>query len=102
MTRLLCAVFILFAGSAAFAQQRPLTTEDPETIGAGRVLAEAGFDYSRDVEYAASGLGGGLFRVPVIGISAGGSSLAATRVDGGCCHRDRAVRDRERVARPSA
>src|SRR5687768_3678174 len=83
MTRVLCAVFILFAGSAAFAQQRPLTTEDPETIGAGRVLAEAGFDYSRDVEYPASGLEGELFRFPVIGFSIGVSSIAEIQIDGG-------------------
>ena len=32
----------------AAAQQRPLVTEDPETIGAGLVLIEGGFDYARD------------------------------------------------------
>src|SRR5438128_8713522 len=28
--------------SSAFAQQRPLVTQDPETIGAGRILIEGG------------------------------------------------------------
>ena len=39
--RVLSAVFsiLLFAGSVS-AQQRPLVTEDPEPIGAGRVLLE--------------------------------------------------------------
>lgn len=87
MTRLLCVVFILFAASAATAQQRPLTTEDPETIGAGRVLAEAGFDYARDVEYPASGLEGELFRFPVIGFSVGVSSIAEIQIDGGFYNR---------------
>ena len=40
--RLAVALFTLLAWAAlsspAFAQQRPLTTEDPEPIGAGRVL----------------------------------------------------------------
>ena len=87
MTRVLCAVFILFAASGAGAQQRPLTTEDPETIGAGRLLAEAGFDYSRDVEYPASGLEGELFRFPVIGFSIGVSSIAEIQIDGGFYNR---------------
>jgi len=40
--RMLCAVFALvaFAGSAS-AQQRPLLTQDPEPIGAGRTLIRA-------------------------------------------------------------
>jgi hypothetical protein len=65
------------------AQQRPLVTEDPETIGAGRVLVEAGFDYARDAVYPASGLEGHLFRVPVIGVSVGISSIAEIQIDGG-------------------
>ena len=87
MTRLFSVVFILFAASAATAQQRPLTTEDPETIGAGRVLAEAGLDYARDVEYPASGLEGELFRFPVIGFSVGISSIAEIQIDGGFYNR---------------
>ena len=37
----------------AFAQQRPLVTEDPEVVGAGRVLLEGGIDYGRDVLFPA-------------------------------------------------
>ncbi len=73
--------------AAALAQQRPLITEDPETIGAGRVLVEAGFDYSRDVEYPASGLEGSLLRFPVIGASVGVSSIAEIQIDGGLYNR---------------
>src|SRR5262245_62026574 len=67
----------------AVAQQRPLVTEDPETIGAGRMLIEAGFDYARDVEYPASGLQGNLRRFPLIGISMGIGSIGEVQLDGG-------------------
>ena len=67
MTRFLIAVFVLCAASGVAAQQRPLTTEDPETIGTGRVLLEAGLDYAREAEYPVSGLEGQLFRFPLLG-----------------------------------
>ena len=67
----------------AFAQQRPLVTEDPETVGAGRVLVEAGLDYARDTVFPVSGLEGHLFRFPLIGVSIGVSSIAEIQVDGG-------------------
>jgi hypothetical protein len=86
MTRLLVLVFILSSG-AAFAQQRPLVTEDPETIGEGRVLVEAGVDYAWDVEYPASGLEGHLRRFPLIGISVGIGSIGEVQIDGGLYNR---------------
>ena len=72
---------------AAAAQQRPLVTEDPETIGAGRVLLETGLDYGRGVEYPVSGLTGQLLRVPLIGVSVGISSIAELQFDGGLYNR---------------
>ena len=72
---------------AASAQQRPLVTEDPETIGAGRVLIEGGFDYGHGISYPASGLEGNLLRVPLIGISVGVSSIAEVQIDGGFYNR---------------
>ena len=80
-----CAVVAL--ASPALAQQRPLQTEDPETIGAGRVLLEAGFDYDRDVPYAVSGLEGHVLTVPQFGISVGVSSIAEIQVDAGLYQR---------------
>ena len=65
------------------AQQRPLVTEDPETIGAGRMLIEAGIDYSREVDYPASGLRGSLLRAPVVGLSMGVGSIGEVQIDGG-------------------
>ena len=67
----------------AAAQQRPLVTEDPEPIGAGRVLIEGGIDFAHDQQYPVSGLKGDLWRVPTIGISVGISSIAELQIDGG-------------------
>ena len=67
----------------AAAQQRPLVTEDPEPIGAGRVLLEGGFDFAHDQHYPVSGLEGNLLRIPTIGVSVGLSSIAELQIDGG-------------------
>jgi hypothetical protein len=67
----------------AMAQQRPLVTEDPESIGGGRVLIEAGLDRSLDQVYPVSGLRGDLWRIPTIGISVGISPIAEIQIDGG-------------------
>jgi hypothetical protein len=82
---LVCA-FVLSCAANAFAQQRPLVTEDPETIGAGRVLLEAGFERSWSADYPASGLEGDLFRVPVLGVSVGIGSIVELQIDGGWQH----------------
>jgi hypothetical protein len=73
--------------TGASAQQRPLVTEDPETIGAGRVLIEGGIDYGRSVQYPTSGLQGHLLRVPLLGVSVGISSIAEIQIDGGLYNR---------------
>ena len=73
----------LCVATPSVAQQRPLKTEDPETIGAGRVLIEAGVDYDRDVLFPVSGLRGNLFTVPAFGISLGASSIAEIQIDWG-------------------
>lgn len=76
---LICS-FILAGG--AHAQQRPLVTEDPEVIGAGRLLLEGGVDFDRDVLYPVSGLRGNRFAAPTIGVSIGVSSIAEIQIDG--------------------
>jgi hypothetical protein len=82
--RVLSVVFVLLglAGPAA-AQQRPLVTEDPEPIGAGRILIEGGLDLAHDYQNPASGLKGNLVSVPTIGLSFGLSSIAELQIDGG-------------------
>lgn len=63
------------------AQQRPLVTEDPESVGAGIVLMEAGFDYHRDQHFPVSGLTGHLRSLPRFGVSIGVSSIAEVQID---------------------
>jgi hypothetical protein len=78
---------VLFVAASAEAQQRPLVTEDPETVGAGRVLIEGGLDYGRDILFPASGLNGNLLRVALFGVSVGVSSIAEVQIDGGFWNR---------------
>ena len=82
---------------AAAAQQRPLVTEDPEVIGAGLVLFEAGLDYGFDQFFPTSGLTGDLFRIPVLGVSLGVSSIAEVQIDGGLHNRLKITDRREAV-----
>jgi hypothetical protein len=82
--RVACAsLAVLALAYPAAAQQRPLVTQDPEPIGAGRILFEGGIDYSQAQQYPVSGLQGNLWRIPTIGISIGISSIAELQVDGG-------------------
>jgi hypothetical protein len=85
MRRAFVIAIVLTALTAASssAQQRPLVTEDPETIGAGLVLLEGGIDLQQDVFYPASGLQGNLWRIPTVGVSFGISSIAELQMDGG-------------------
>lgn len=83
-----CAALVLLGvATSGFAQQRPLVTEDPETIGGGRLLIEAGVDGERSVSYPVSGLTGHLFHGPSFGVSVGLSSIAELQVDGGLYQR---------------
>ena len=84
MARIVSCLFIaLLFVARAEAQQRPLVTEDPETVGSGLVLIEGGVDYGHEIFYPVSGLTGNLLRLPVLGVSFGVSSVAEIQVDGG-------------------
>ncbi len=85
--RVLLIICVSFCAAPVGAQQRPLVTEDPETIGAGRLLLEAGFDYGTGQLFPASGLRGDLLRLPLIGTSIGLSSIAELQIDGGLHNR---------------
>jgi hypothetical protein len=93
---LACAALLVCAAPAA-AQQRPLVTEDPEPIGAGRVLVEGGLDLSHDQHYPASGLQGNLVRFPTVGVSVGLSSIAEFQIDG-AFHDRLSISSRDRTA----
>lgn len=69
-------------GTAASAQQRPLVTEDPRTVGGGQVLVELGVDWMRDIAFPLSGLRGELLTAPAIGISVGVGPIAEIQIDG--------------------
>ena len=81
--RFIITVALLLCAAPVFAQQRPLRTEDPETIGAGRILIEAGLDYNRDTYFPVSGLRGNHLTVPQFGASLGVSSIAEIQIDWG-------------------
>ena len=72
--RLFLGVLCLAAPAAA--QQRPLVTEDPETVGSGLILVEGGLDIQRGILFPVSGLEGNLLRLPTLGLSIGVSSIA--------------------------
>ena len=69
--------------SPAAAQQRPLDTQDPETIGAGRVLLEGWIAASKDVTFPQYGFKGDLWQLPVLGVNVGLSSIADLQITGG-------------------
>jgi len=71
----------------ARAQSRPLVTEDPETVPAGFILLEAGFDFLNGAKYPVSGLTGNLTKIGTFGLSFGVSSIAEIQIDGGLANR---------------
>jgi hypothetical protein len=81
--RFLAVVPVLLSATTAFAQQRPLVTEDPATIGDGRVLVEAGFDYLHQLKIPLYGLTGNLVHLPAVGVNLGLGSRAEIQIDGG-------------------
>lgn len=87
MKRSLVFVCALGLAGEAAAQQRPLATEDPETVGAGVILVEGGIETQYDVFYPLSGLEGDLLRLPALGLSIGLSSIAELQIDGGFYNR---------------
>jgi hypothetical protein len=84
---MLVSLALSMAAATASAQQRPLVTEDPETVGSGIILIEGGVDYQWDLFYPTSGLTGDLLRVPLLGVSFGLSSIAELQIDGGIYNR---------------
>lgn len=87
MRSVVVAGLLLTVSATAWAQSRPLVTEDPETVGPGQILLEAGIDYAREAVFSASGLQGTLWRVGTLGLSFGVSSIAEIQLDGGVRNR---------------
>lgn len=80
-TRAGVVLALLIWPASLAAQQRPLVTEDPESVGSGLVLLEAGFDYQRDQHFPVSGLTGHLRSLPRFGVSIGVSPIAEVQID---------------------
>jgi len=72
---------ILFATSAC-AQDRPLRTTDAETVPAGTLRSEIGFDFLQDVGFPLSGLRGDLTSVGVVDLRMGVGKIAEIEVEG--------------------
>lgn len=87
MLRVILVVVLVGCAGPAWAQSRPLVTEDPETVGPGQILLEAGLDYSREAQFPVSGLKGNLWRLGTLGLSFGVSSIAELQIDGGIRNR---------------
>ncbi|MEJ7618159.1 MAG: hypothetical protein WKF30_14620 [Pyrinomonadaceae bacterium] len=78
------AVAILIAGltAAITAQQRPLLTEDVDTLPAGTLRFELGIDFMQNAKFPVSGLTGDLTRAGVIGVNIGVSPNVELQIDG--------------------
>lgn len=81
-TGLLAVLIVGTHAASAGAQQRPLVTEDPLTVGGGQILIETGVDWAQGITFPASGLRGDLVSGPTIGISVGVGPIAEIQVDG--------------------
>jgi hypothetical protein len=77
---LLCLAFL--SGASMFAQDRPLRTTDVETVPAGAIRAEVGFDFLQDVGFPLSGLRGDETSVGVLSLRMGISKIAEIEVEG--------------------
>lgn len=85
--KLVMCTFCLLTSATVHAQQRPLVTEDPETIGTNRVLLEGGFSLEKDQENPVHGVAGDITRLGTFGVSIGISPSAEIQVDGGLLQR---------------
>ena len=81
-TGLLALLIVGTHAASASAQQRPLVTEDPLTVGGGQILIETGVDWAQGITFPASGLRGDLVSGPTVGISVGVGPIAEIQVDG--------------------
>jgi hypothetical protein len=81
-TTIFFSIMLAFAGSAAYAQQRPLITEDVDIITPGSLRIQAGVDFMQRARYPVSGLEGDLTRAGVIGVTIGLAPNVEVQVEG--------------------
>src|SRR5262245_23988257 len=75
-------VFLIALSLPVFAQQRPLVTEDVETVKPGAARFEIGFDFLQDKDYPVSGLNGDLTRLGVVSLTFGLASIVEVEAGG--------------------
>jgi hypothetical protein len=71
-----------FACGAAFAQDRPFRSTDVQTVPAGDIRAEVGFDFLQDAGFPLSGLRGDETSIGVLNVRMGISKIAEIEVEG--------------------
>ena len=77
-----CLIFILSVSVCAIAQQRPLITDDVDTIPEGSFEIAAGVDFLQNAKFPLSGLRGDLTRVGDVRVKVGFSSNVEFQVEG--------------------
>lgn len=77
-----CLMLILCAGSLAFAQQRPLITDDIDITPQGAIEIGAGVDFLQNAKFPLSGLKGDLTRVGDIRIRTGFAPNVELQIEG--------------------
>lgn len=83
MKRILPILSILFAAyAAAFAQQRPLLTEDVDITNTGAIEVSAGVDFLQNVKLPLSGLKGDLTRVGDVRVRQGFAPNVEIQIEG--------------------
>ena len=68
------------------AQNRPLRTVDAETVPAGTMRVQVGFDFLQDVDITLSGLSGDMTSVGVVQIRMGVGKIAEVQLEGAVHH----------------
>ncbi len=86
LTTLVLIMCVAMSG-VAYGQQRPLVTEDAETIGSGRILLEGGVELAAGQANLAYGIEGNIARIGIFGVSVGISPSAEIQIDGGLLQR---------------
>ena len=82
MRLLLILSMIILTSFAAFAQQRPLLTEDVDITPQGTIEVAAGVDFLQNVKFPLSGLKGDLTRVGDIRVRTGFSGNVELQIEG--------------------
>jgi hypothetical protein len=79
---LFAACVVVASAGSAFAQQRPLITEDVDIIPPGSVRLQVGIDFLQNAKFPVADVTGDLTRVGVVGVNVGLSPNVEFQLDG--------------------